>query len=71
MNNPQPPMQFSLRSLMMTTAGCAVLFGAFRWLGVPPGYSLFASAVLAASRAAAAALVVAIVRGVPPDDGES
>lgn len=60
---PRPRKQFSLRTLFAATAGCAVLFAAFRWLGVPPRTSLFIAGILAISLLAALALVAAIARG--------
>lgn len=57
-----PRKQFGLRSLFAATAGCAALFAAFRWLGVPPRVSLFIAGLLVVSLIAAIGLVVAIGR---------
>lgn len=63
---PQPPpamrKQFGLRALFAATVACALLFSAFRWLGVPPRASLFVSGLLAVSLLAALGLMAAIAR---------
>lgn len=64
---PRPP-QFGLRSLLIGTAACGLLFASFRWLGMSPRDSLFVSGLLAASIAGAACLVVAIGRAMQGRD---
>ena len=58
----RPRRQFGLRALLALTAACAALFGAFRWLGLTPGVSLFIAAILAVALAAAISLIFAIGR---------
>lgn len=65
-----PRKQFGLRSLFAATAGCAALFAAFRWLGVPPRVSLFIAGLLAVSLIAAIGLVVVVGRQSTRDRGE-
>lgn len=60
---PPSRKQFGLRTLFAATAGCALVFSAFRWLGVPPRVSLFIAGLLAVSLLAAVGLVAAIARG--------
>jgi len=54
------PLQFDLRTMFVVTAALAAVFGALRWLGVPPQASLLVLGVLAASVIAALGLVVVI-----------
>ena len=63
-----PRPQFSVRRLLALTAGCAVLFAAFRWLGMPPAASLLVAGLLTASLAAAGLLVLVIARSVESDE---
>jgi hypothetical protein len=58
----RPPLQFSLRGLLLLTAAVAVLFGTLRWLGVSPEASGFILVVLVIAAAAAIGLMVAILR---------
>ncbi len=62
-----PHGQFSLSSLFAATFICAVIFAAFRWLGLTPRTSLFVSAVATACLAAAYALMAAIVNSLSDD----
>lgn len=64
----RPRRQFGLRTLLALTAACAALFGAFRWLGLTPGTSLFIAALLAVALAAAIILVVALGRSAMSQD---
>lgn len=68
MPSPPPGTQFRLRTLFLLTAGCALCFAAFRWLGLPPRTSLFISAVAAACLAAALALVATIAKTLRDED---
>jgi len=59
--------QFSLRKLLVLTAACAILFAAFRWLGMPPAVSVLVAVLLTFSLVAAGLLVLVIARSVEPD----
>jgi hypothetical protein len=52
--------QFSIRKLLALTAACAILFAAFRWLGMPPAASVLVAVLLTVSLAAAGLLVLVI-----------
>lgn len=64
---PGRPWQFSVRSMMLTTASCALMFAAFRALGLPPQAALFISGLLLASFLAASALLWVITRAKDSD----
>ncbi len=67
-----PRPQFSLLRLLVLTAACALLFAAFRWLGMPPAASALIAALLSASLVAAGLLVLVIARSLGNgDDGRS
>jgi hypothetical protein len=52
--------------LLVLTAACAILFAAFRWLGMPPAASALVAVLLTFSLVAAALLVLVIARSVEP-----
>jgi hypothetical protein len=54
--------------LLALTAASAVLFAAFRWLGMPPAASVLVAALLTVSLAAAGLLVLVIARSVEDDE---
>jgi len=56
----KPPLQFSLRALLVITAVVSLLFGVLRWLEVPPFASAIVLVILIVSVAAALGLVVVI-----------
>lgn len=60
--------QFQLRTLFAATAVFAVVFAAFRWLGLAPRTSLFISAVALACFVAALALLATIAKTVRDDE---
>ncbi len=62
-----PPLQFRLRSLLVGAVVIGLLFGALRWLEVPPRASLILLVILTVSGAAAVGLLVAIAGSQPPD----
>ena len=67
-DNPRrPPLQFSLRSLLLLALAVGLLFGSLKWLGTPAAVSAMVLLILAVSLAAALALVVAIA-GTADDD---
>lgn len=57
-----PPLQYSLRGLLLLTAATALLFGTLRWLGVPPEVSVLILIVLLIAGVAAIGLMIAILR---------
>ena len=59
----RPPLQFSLRAMLIITAAVAVLFGTLRTLGVSPLASTIVLVILVISVLAALGLVVAIAAG--------
>jgi Flp pilus assembly protein TadB len=56
----RPPLQFSLKTLLMMPVAVALLFGTLRWLAVPPLASAIILAILVVSVAAALGLLAAI-----------
>jgi hypothetical protein len=58
----RPPLQFTIRGLLLLTAATALLFGTMRWLGVSPEASALVLVVLMIAAAAAIGLLVAILR---------
>jgi hypothetical protein len=66
----QPRHQFGMRALLGLTAVSAVIFGAFRWLGLTPRTSLFVAAILVVALVAAISLVVAIGRSAMSQEPE-
>jgi len=67
MNSPSPWPQLRLQTLFIATAAFAVVFAAFRWLGLAPRTSLFVSGVAIACLLAAAALMAAIAKSLRDD----
>ncbi len=63
----RPPLQFSLRALLMLPVAVGLLFGTLRWLKVPPLGSAIVLAVLVVSAAAALGLLAALAAA---DDDE-
>jgi hypothetical protein len=55
-----PPLQFSLRAVLLITFAVSLLFGTLRWLDVSPLASAMVLVILIVSVAAALGLVVAI-----------
>jgi hypothetical protein len=60
--------QFQLRTLFAATAVFAVVFAAFRWLGLEPRTSLFISAVALVCLIAAIALLATIAKTLRDDE---
>ncbi len=58
----RPPLQYTIRGLLLLTVATAVLFGALRWLEVPPAASVLVLVILIIAGAAAVGLLVAILR---------
>jgi hypothetical protein len=58
----RPPLQFSLRGLLILTAAVALLFGTLRWLNVPPEASVMILVSLIIAAVAAIGLMVAILK---------
>jgi hypothetical protein len=58
----RPPLQFSIRGILLLTAAVALLFGTMRWLGVSPAASALVLVVLIVAGLAAVGLLVAILR---------
>jgi hypothetical protein len=56
----RPPLQFSLRALLVMAVVVSALFGTLRWLGVPAVASAMVLVILIVSVAAALGLVLAI-----------
>ena len=65
--NPRPPLQFSLRALLMLPVAVGLLFGTLRWLNVSPLASAIILAILVVSAAAALGLLAALAAA---DDDE-
>jgi hypothetical protein len=57
---PKPPLQFSLRALLMLPVAVGLLFGTLRWLEVPPLASAIVLVVLVVSVLAALGLLAAV-----------
>ncbi len=62
-----PPLQFSLRALLLMMVPVCLLFGTLRWLEVPAFASALVLVILVVSVLTALALVVAIA-GAADDD---
>ena len=58
----RPPLQLSLRGLLLLTAAVALLFGTLRWLGVPPEASAMILVLLIIAGTAVVGLIVAVAR---------
>ena len=55
-----PPLQFSIRAMLIVTVAVAAVFGGLRWAEVPTQVSAIVLVVLIAGMLAAVALVAAI-----------
>jgi Flp pilus assembly protein TadB len=64
----KPPLQFSLRALLMLPVAVGLLFGTLRWLGVPPLANAIVLVILVVSVAAALGLLAAVAAA---DDEET
>lgn len=64
----RPPLQFSVRLLLVLPVVVGLLFGLLRWFGAPPLVGVVVLVILVVSAAAAVGLLVAIAGA--DDDGD-
>jgi hypothetical protein len=62
-------VQFTLTGVFVLMAGSALVFGAFKLLGLSPQASLFVTGLIACALLAGGALVAAIAKSAGDDQG--